>query len=245
MEPIQKKILGWAVLALVVVGAIYLVVLTNHTLNTATTTNTVSFSGTGTVMARPDVANINLSIVTEATTSKAAQDENSRKSSALVEFLESQGIEDRDIKTSGYNVRPVYTYPRGEKPRITGYQVSQSFEVKVRDLEEVDSILDGVVAAGANQVGNLQLVVDDAEALKEEARAKAIADAKEKARKLERQLGIDLGRIIDFAEPQYGEPIMMRAEAMDVGIGGGGPLPEIPAGENEIEVNVTVTWQIK
>jgi uncharacterized protein YggE len=245
MEPIQKKLIGWAVLALIIVGGVFLIVLTNQTLNTATTTNTVSFSGTGSVVGLPDVAIISLSIVTEAATSEAAQDENSAKSQTLVSFLESEGIEERDIKTSGYNVRPVYTYPRDGQPTITGYQVSQSFEVKVRDLDNVDTVLDGVVNAGANQIGNLQLTIDDPDALKEEARAKAIADAREKAQNLEQQLGIRLGRIVNFNESGMGEPIMFRAEsaAMPLGIGGGGPA--VPVGENEVEVTVTITWQIR
>lgn len=244
MEPLQKKLLGWAVLLLIIIGGTFLLVLTSRTLQTATTTNTVSFSGTGSVVGLPDVAIIHLSIVTEAPTSEAAQDENSRKSQTLVDFLEREGVEERDTKTSGYNVRPVYTYPRDGQPTITGYQVSQSFEVKVRDLENVDVILDGVVDAGANQVGSLQLTIDDPEALREEARAKAIADAKEKAQNLEQQLDIRLGRIINFTESGQGAiPILRSLEADAVGIGGGSPA--VPIGENEIEVTVTVTWQIR
>ncbi|HXV27236.1 MAG TPA: SIMPL domain-containing protein [Candidatus Paceibacterota bacterium] len=247
MEPLQKKILGWTVIALSVVGVLFLGVLTSRTLNTATTTNTVSFSGTGTVNAAPDVAVVSLSIVTEAANSESAQNENSRRSEAVVKFLRDRGIEERDIKTSGYNIYPQYTYPRGGQPVITGYQVNQSIEVKIRNLEETDVILDGVVGAGANQVNNLQLTIDDPDKLREEARALAIADAKDKAKALERQLGIRLGRIINFGEDTGGYPVMFRAlesDAMDIG-GGTAPLPEIPVGENEISVNVTLTWQIK
>lgn len=247
MEPFQKKILGWAVLVLVITGAVYLVMLTKQTYGTATTTHTVTFSGEGTVSASPDVAVIDLSIVTEAGTSKIAQDENSRKSQSVADFLKREGIEEKDIKTTGYNVYPQYTYPQTGRPIITGYQVNQSMQVKVRNLDRTNVVLDGVVAAGANQVSNLQLTIDEPERLKEEARAKAIADAKEKARTLERQLGLDLGRIVNFSESEGGwpGPFFSKAEGRDIAVGGGGPLPEIPAGENEVVVSISITWQIR
>ena len=246
MEPLQKKIFGWSVVFLTIVGAACLLALTDRTLNTATTTNTVSFSGTGSVVAKPDIAIVSVTILTEGGTSKAAQDDNSRKSQAVVKFLEDEGVEERDIKTSGYNVNPRYTYPRGGTPRIDGYQVRQSIEVKIRDLDNADTILDGVVSAGANQVSGLNLTIDDPEGLQEEARAKAIADAKEKAKNLEKQLGISLGRIINFTEGHDGGIVQFRSlEADALDIGGAELAPKISIGENEIFSNVTITWQIK
>lgn len=216
-------------------------------LNTATTANTVSFSGEGKVLAKPDVAVIDFSIVTEAATSKAAQDANSEKSNKVTDFLKKQKIEDKDVKTTSYSIYPQYEYPRyGGVPRIKGYQVSQTIEVKIRDLGNVSSILDGVVTAGANQVGNLNFKIDDPEKLKAEARAKAIADAKKKAGELKGQVGIKLGKIVNFSEGVAGYPVPMyetMAKGMGGGIGGGGP--SLPSGENEITVDVTITYQIK
>lgn len=246
MEPLHKTLLNWALVALVSVGVIFGIVLINKTLATATTTNTVSFSGRGTVVARPDVALVNVTILTEAATSKAAQDDNSVRSQQVVDYLEGQGIEEKDIKTSGYNISPQYTYPRGGEPEVTGYQVRQSIDVKIRDLDAVGDILSGVVSAGANTVGGVNLTIDDPEALQEEARAKAIADAKEKAKTLERQLGISLGRIINFSEGGGGSVFTARALSVEEdAVGFGGAAPSIPVGENEVVSNVTLTWQIK
>lgn len=245
--------------------SVFLLVNIRHLADTATTTNTVSFSGEGKVFAVPDVAVVSFSIVTEAATSKAAQDANSTKSKKVVDFLKSQGIEDKDIKTSGYNVYPQYSYPRPVplgaevqqsypapdyypgNPKITGYQVSQSFEVKIRDLEKVSAVLDGLVTAGANQVNQLGFRIDDEEKLKDEARAMAIADAKKKASVLQRQIGIRLGKIVNYQEGGYYPPIYFKAELMDIGGRGGGvePMPEVPAGENEVAISVTITYQIK
>ncbi len=240
------KWLLWAVLALVVILSLYFLVSINQKLNTAATTNTVSFSGEGKVLANPDVAMLDLAIVTEATTSKAAQDQNSAKSQALTDFLKKQGIAEKDIKTTGYNIYPQYSYRPSEKPTISGYQVNQSIQIKIRDLTNTDKVLDGVVSVGVNQINNLQLTIDSPEKLKAEARQKAITDAKNKADELEGQLGIRLGRIVNFSENigGYPGPIMYAKEVSGQGgMGGGGP--SVPTGENEIVVSVTITYQIK
>jgi len=239
----------WRVLVgLMVMVAIFVGVSINRILNTTTTTNTVSFSGEGKVLAKPDVAVIDFSIVTKAATSKAAQDANSEKSNKVTDFIKKQKIDDKDIKTISYNIYPQYSYPRGGVPTIKGYQVSQTIEVKVRDLGSVSSVLDGVVTAGANQVGGLVFKIDDPEKLKEQARELAIKDAKDKANSLKSQLGIRLGRIINFSEGVIGYPVPMPMydSALMVrggGVGGGGP--SVPTGENEITVDVTITYQIK
>ena len=139
------KYLVWAGTAVLVILAIFLLASTNKVINTAATTNTVSFSGEGKVVAKPDIAKLSLSILTTATTSKAAQDDNSKKSKAITDYLQKQGLGEKDIKTIGYNISPQYKYPPlGGQPTITGYQVNQSMEVKVRDLAKVSEILDGV-----------------------------------------------------------------------------------------------------
>lgn len=252
MSKLQKQILFWAGIAFIVVLGAFISVMTARTLETATTTNTVSFSGEGKVTAKPDIAVVDLSIVTDAKTSKAAQDDNSKKSTKLIDFLKSQGIDEKDIKTSSYNIQPQYSYPvypydkMTERPQIIGYQVSQTIEVKIRDLKKVDAILDGVVATGVNQVYGLRFSIEDPEKLKEEAREKAIKDAKEKADALESQLGIRLGRIINFGESGNGVPPYYYAKDMVLeGRGGGGDVPSVQIGENEIIVNVNITYQIK
>lgn len=266
------KYLVWAGTAALVMLSLFLVTSTQHLADTATNTNTISFNGEGKVFAVPDIAAISFSIVTEAATSKAAQDANTAKSKTVADFLESQNIDDKDIKTTGYNVYPQYSYPRplpmgssgsgqsypsappapdssvyyDPNPKITGYQVSQSFEVKVRDLEKVSALLDGLVKAGANQVNNLGFTIDDIEKVKDQARELAIQDAKEKAHNLRKQLGIRLGKIVNFTEGGGGFPYYLKAE-MDAGGRGGAmpPGPTIPVGENEIVINVTITYQIR
>lgn len=243
----QKTILFWLGAVFGIVLIVFFLVSINQKLNTATTTNTVAFSGEGKVLAKPDVAKLNFTILTQAGTSKAAQDSNSKKSNEVTAFLKKQNIDDKDIRTTGYNIYPQQTYPQfGGTPKITGYQVTQTFEVTIRDLENANRVLDGIVAAGVNQVDQLQFEIDDPEKLKAEAREKAIADAKQKAGELESQIDIDLGKIVNFRENVRGYPrpyySIEKLAASDLDADDG---PSLPSGENEIVVNVTITYQIK
>lgn len=246
MNPYRHLV--WAGTVFLIIAAVFTLVSINHKLNTAATTNTVSFSGQGKIVAKPDVAVAYLEIVTQANTSKSAQDENSRRSKVVVDFLKKQGVGEDDIKTNSYNIYPQYVYPPyGGRPSISGYQVTQSLEVKIRDLDKVSGILDGVVSAGVNQINNLSFQVDDPEKQREKAREEAIKDAKEKADRLEDSLGVRLGKIVNFAEDYMGGPTppIYYAKDMAGGFGGGGGGPEIPTGTNEILVNVSITYQIK
>lgn len=256
MGNIQKKILFWVVSGLLVILAVFIVVSISQKLNTATTTNTVSFSGQGKVYAKPDIAMLDFSVITEAKTSKAAQDENSKRSQKVVDYLKNQGLEDKDIKTTYYNIYPQYSQNRPpiiydaavpvapSIPQILGYQAIQGFQVKVRDFDKISGIVDGLVANGVNNVNNLGFSIEDPEKLRSEARTLAIADAKKKADELKGKIGIGLGKIINFYEDIYGYQF-------DRGGGYGGvealPAkgPSLPPGENEITVNVTLTYQIK
>ena len=194
------KPLIWVSTILLAILSLYVLVLMGRAADTAVTTNTVTFSGEGKATAKPDIAFISLSIITDGATSKEAQDKNSPKSQAVVKFLKSQGIEDKDVKTTGYNIYPQYKYSPTGITSIQSYQAVQSFEVKVRDLEKVSTILDGATSAGANQVSNLGLRIENMDKVQAEARKQAVEDAKKKAEELEDQVGIKLGKIVSYSE---------------------------------------------
>jgi len=217
----------------------------------------IAVSGEGKVTARPDIARINAAVVTQEEFLKEAQGDNTTKTNVLVAYLKSVGVQESDIKTVGYNIYPQYSYPQpcysgicpitNDQPRITGYQVRTSYEITVRDLERAGEILGGVVGAGANEVGGINFTIDEPDQLQADARKKAIDDAKAKAEKLAKDLGRRLGPIINFSEGGYYPPIMYKSEIMAAdGRGGGGvSSPSIPPGENEIMVNVSVTYELR
>lgn len=204
----------------------------------------MTFSGTGKVVAKPDIATTSFSIVTESSSSKTAQDENSKKSRAVVNYLKSQKIDEKDIKTTGYNIYPTYAYPVGGAQRIVGYQVNQTVSVKIRDIDRANEILDGIINNGVNQVNGLEFAIDDMDKVKADARKLAIDEAKKKAREISKQLGIDLGDIINFSEDSIGSPRPLYYDKA-IGMGGGGSeAPSLPSGENEIQSSVTITYEL-
>ena len=216
----------------------------------------IAVNGEGKVTARPDVAKITAAILTQHELLKAAQEENSRKSNVLVGYLKSMGVEEKDIKTVGYNIFPQYRYPRPcpfglypcppeESPRITGYQVRNSYEVTIRDLAKAGEILAGIVGAGANEVSGITFTIDNPDELKAEARKKAIDDARVKAGKLAKDLGRRLGRIISFSEGGYFPPPIFLERGLAVDGKGGDIAPSVQPGENEIMVTVSITYEFK
>lgn len=216
----------------------------------------VSVSGEGTVTARPDVARITATILTQNEFLKPAQEENSRKSNVLVGYLKSVGVEEKDIKTVGYNIYPQYRYPQPcpfgvypcppEEPKITGYQVRNSYEITVRDLGKASDILAGVVGAGANEVSGIAFTIDKPEELQAQARKLAIDDASAKAKKLAHDLGRRLGKIINFSEGGYFPPPVFFERGGAFGKGGDvAPAPSVQPGENEIVVTVSITYEFK
>jgi len=210
--------------------------------------NTITVSGEGEVSARPDLALVSFSVVKEAKTVDEAIESNVLSMNAVIEFLKGQGIEEKDLKTTRFNIYPRYDYyerefsiyPEGKRV-LVGYEVSQTLNVKIREMEKIGDILQGAADAGANQVGDLSFTIDEQDELKKEAREEAIAEAKKKAKELASELGVSLVRIIGFSEGggrsrDYG---LEKAEA--VGMGG---APQIETGENEIKVNVSITYEI-
>ncbi len=214
--------------------------------------------GEGKVAAKPDVMKLTATVSTDNSSLIDAQKVNTERSNAVTDFLKKSGVAEKDVKTIGYNIYPQYFYPRpckilpcleDETPKIIGYQIRNTIDITIRDITKAGDILSGVVEAGANEVSGLQFAIDEPDALKGEARNKAIDDARAKAKRLAESLGKRVGRIVAFNESGFFPgPIMFAAEALGKGGGGGpvpAPAPNIQPGENEITVNVSVTYELK
>ena len=217
------------------------------------TENTITVSGTGTIYAKPDLGLITASVITEAKTVADAMQENTEKMNAIIAAVKVEGVEDKDLKTTSFNIYPryeyqkveteIYPYPPGKRV-LVGYEVSQSLQVKIRNLEKIGSIIQVATDAGANEVSDLQLTIDKEDELKAQAREEAIQKAKAKAEELAEQLGIKLIRISNFSESGIMPYFYSMKEALPSGLGGGG-TPDIQTGEDKIEVTVSITYEIR
>jgi len=220
-------------------------------------TNTISVSGEGEVFAVPDIATFSVSVRETAKEVKDAQTAATKKGNDIIAYLKGEGIEEKDVKTTDYSVNPQYEWtqrvcPEGGycppgKQVLTGFQVSQTLSVKVRDTKKAGDLLSGVGSRGATEVSGLTFEIDDEDVLKAEARDMAIKQAKEKAEVLANSLGVSLVRVVGFYEnegpiyPMYG--IGGAERAMDISVKSA--PPEIPVGENKIVSNVSVTYEVR
>ncbi|MDO8686911.1 MAG: SIMPL domain-containing protein, partial [Candidatus Berkelbacteria bacterium] len=118
-------------------------------------TNVISFEGKGEVSATPDLATVSLTIRETAKDVKTAQSKVTAKESSVLEFLDKSDIEKKDIKTENYSSYPKYDYGvpcyggigipcRQDAPKIIGYEVSEYVSVKIRDIENVGEVLQGI-----------------------------------------------------------------------------------------------------
>ncbi len=220
--------------------------------------NTITISGHGETFLAPDIATFTFSVVSEKSTVAAAQADATAKANAVTEYLKGAGVEDRDIQTSNYNIYPQYDYETqvclpgaycpGGKQVLRGYEVRQTTTVKVRETDKAGELLAGVGSKGATEVSGLNFTFDDPNKVQEEARAKAIADAKKKADILADQLGVRIVRVVSFSESSGGYYPYNKLDAQAVmGRGGAEPAaaPEISIGENKISIDVSVTYEIR
>ena len=236
--------------------------------------NTITVQGKGEIYAVPDIAEVSFSIVEEAKTAKEAQEKATAKMNKAKTFLKEQKVADKDINTTNYSVYPKYEYQRTPiispaiypcyggycpppyddgKQVIIGYEVNQSVSVKVRKTDKVGDVLAGLGGLGVSNLYGPNFSFEDDSKVKEEARTKAIEQARGQAKRMAKELGVRLGKIISFQESgnNYPYPMMYGAEksiSVDGGYGGeGDPIisPDVPVGENKITTYVTIVYEIK
>lgn len=250
------RVAAWLLVALMAVSLLYVLSSLRYVGAGLQAGNTITVSGYGEATGVPDVATFTYAVSSEKSTVAAAQTEATQKANAVMAYLREAGIDEKDIQTSDYSIYPQYDYVQeacvggicpGGRQVLRGYQVRQSTTVKVRDTAKAGELLGGVGSKGATEVSGLQFTFDDPEGVQDEARGEAIADAKEKADELARQLGVNIVRVVSFSENGSGYPMPMKYEAY--GRGGADTAaqsaPDIAVGENKVTSNVSVTYEIR
>jgi len=206
----------------------------------------ITVSGEGKVYAKPDVAIVSLGVTTEGgATVSDVTNKNTERMNAVIEAVKSLGVEDKDIQTTNYSLSPLYNYTEAAGRLFQGYKLDQSIQVKIRDFTKIGDILAQATAKGANLASNLQFTIDNPEQLKEQARAKAIAKAKTNAQNLAKESGISLGKVINVYE-NYNYPMAYSSAKLGMGsVAEAFPAPIIQPGQQEIDVTINLTYQVK
>lgn len=207
--------------------------------------------GMGEVSEVPDSATAYLGITTQGKTALEAQNKANEQAAKIISAIKSQGISDKDIKTTNYSINPNYgidlptpdIYPNGRNQGINGYTVSQNFEVKITPIDKLNKVVDAATQAGANQVQGANFTFSDdlLKKLENEARKKAVSQAKEKAQGLANAAGIRLGKVINVIESS--QTPFYRLEATGKEVTDTTPQTNITPGQNTVIINVTIYYE--
>ncbi|MGD9923439.1 MAG: SIMPL domain-containing protein [Pseudorhodoplanes sp.] len=206
----------------------------------------ISITGSASAHAAPDTATFTTGVVSEGKTAADAMKANNEAMAAVVAAMKDEGIEPRDLQTSGFRVDPVYTPHNAQNgqpraPRIESYRVTNTLTVRVRDLGKLGALLDKAVSVGSNEVGGIAFDIAEKDKLLDDARREAVADARRRAEIYSTAAVTRLGRVLTISEDGYRpvpQPMMMRREMASPA------AAPVEAGELELTVSVTVTWEL-
>jgi uncharacterized protein len=202
-------------------------------------------NGEGTVSGAPDVAILSLGVQSQAATVNQVQSEANASMNAVVSALKAGGVAEKDIQTAAFNIQQLTRYDdQTQQQVILGYQVTNTVTVKVRNVGNSGPIIDAVAAAGGNnaRINSISLTIDDPTNLATQARQKAVADAKAKAKQLADTAGVKLGPATYVNES--GGIIKTPPIAAAPAPAPGGSTTPISAGTLDITVNVQVIYEI-
>jgi len=206
----------------------------------------ISIDATGTAYVVPDTAELYLGVYSKGETSEEVMAENTEKINAVIAVLAEFDIPEEDVKTTNYNLCPNYQWTEDRGEYLDGYALDQNVEVKISDFDKVGEIMEAVVSAGANMIGDVNFVVDDKEVAKNEAREDAIEKINEKVASIERASGLNLGKVMSYYEYEaydYGKGYYAES-SYDTSYGYGAIAPVIEPGQEEVQLTVTLSYKI-
>ena len=202
----------------------------------------ISVTGEANVSVAPDQAQIDAGVTSDARTAREASDANNAAMAKVLLALKGAGIEEKDYQTSRLSLQPQFAPSKVAEraPGIVSFRASNRVTVRIRDVRKVAYVIDVLVGAGANDIGGINFTVTQASKHLDEAREKAIADARRKAEIYAKAAGVTLGEPLSISEE--GAPVPMYRGKMAAPMAAGAPVAQ---GEETLSVTVSVSWAIK
>lgn len=234
MRPVAFRLISALVLATALAPAV-------PALSWAESMGQITVTGSGLVDQAPDMASFSIGVMTRGDTAAVAMAENSAEMARVIARITGAGVEARDVQTSGLSLNPDWVSSSSGQPRLNGYAAMNMVTVRVRALDDLGAILDAAVSDGANSLNGVSFGLSDPAPALNEARLRAVADARAKAELLAGAAGVELGRIVQINENGgFGRPQpMFRAEASFADA-----VPVAP-GEVTTGADVAIVWEIK
>ncbi|HLD86107.1 MAG TPA: SIMPL domain-containing protein [Patescibacteria group bacterium] len=214
----------------------------------------VNVVGQGKVAYQPDTAEVTIGVqVDRAYSAELAMKQLNDKMAKIIAAIKAADVSAEDITTQNFSLYPQYDYKEGVQVSA-GYSANQQVVAKVKELttssEKLAKVVGDATKAGANQIVGINFSVSNVEELKQQAKLKAISDAKGKAGALADAAGVRLGKVVGWWEnivqapglSGYGSYDYEKGSGMG---GGGGGTPTVPTGSQEIIVEITVNYKVK
>jgi uncharacterized protein YggE len=208
----------------------------------------ISVSGQGKIYVKPDIATLSLSVVNEGDDVATVVTKNTERTNAVIAVVKKLGVNEEDIKTTQYNLAPRYEWRENGKRAFMGYTLTQSILLTIRDFTKIGDVIAKTTELGSSQnadfIGDLQFAIENPEKAQADARAKAIEQAKQKAKSLAKQSGLRLVKLVNVSEggyypqPMYGKGGGVMMDAVNA-------APDIQAGQMEINSTITLTYRVK
>ena len=200
----------------------------------------ISVTGEASVSVPPDLAQVDGGVTSDGKTAREASDTNNAAMGKVLLALKGAGIDEKDYQTSRLSLQPQYAPNRSGPSPVVGYRASNRVTIRVRDITKVANVIDVLVGAGANEVGGINFMVSQASKLLDDAREKAVADARRKADIYAKAAGVTLGEPLSISEEGSSVPVYRGKMAAPMAAGA-----QVAQGEETLSVTVSVTWAIK
>lgn len=208
----------------------------------------ITITGTGKIYVVPDIATVDISMVNtgnEKSDIPLMIQKNADDMNDLISDLKALGIDEKDIKTTQYSLEPQYNWTEDEGRFFTGYEVTNTILVKIRDFTKIGDVLSKATTdRHPDSIGNISFGIEDPEKARQEAREKAIEQAKAKAESIAKSAGLRLGRVLNVYDSNSSYYYDAAYEKSSGG-GSSAPSPEIQPGQSEITANVSVVYRIR
>jgi uncharacterized protein YggE len=202
----------------------------------------ISVTAEGEASVAPDVALVSFAVSGSGKELGATRDDVNARSSSVLAVLRELGIAEGDLGAPDVGIHPEYDYRKGQ--RLIGYRVTRQMTAKVRDLDRLSTVLDSVVAAGANEMQGAQMSASDPSAAEHEALTAAMHAARAKAEVLAEAAGVSLGALSRLEEEAgFGGPPMPKMRMMAMSESADVPT-EVAAGDLTVMRRVRAWFSI-
>lgn len=211
--------------------------------------NSITVTASAEAKVAPDKATFYTEVMAQAATAKEAQATGAETTNAVIAALKAAGVDEKDIQTNYTNVSPIYDWT-SEESTITGYEMRTSLRVSGVDLDNVASLMETCVAAGASSVNGPEYYVSSYDDVYAQALADAMAASKPKAEAIAKAAGVSLGEVISVTEGYQATGYRYLEKT---NVAGGEAIDseldevslDIAPGEVAIEAQVTVSYSIR